>query len=50
MTVFYYASVSTTDGQVYLLGYEVGNPSTSDVQILRLTPFERNFPYEEGDG
>lgn len=36
VTVVYYAKISTTDGKDYFLGYEIGNPSTGDVQVLRV--------------
>lgn len=34
--IIYYGMVSTTDGEEYLLGYELGNPSTGDVKVLKL--------------
>jgi len=35
MVVVYYAVVSTTDGEKYMLGYELGNPVTGDVKVFR---------------
>jgi len=32
--IFFYAEESTTDGKRYLLGYELGDPSTGDVVVL----------------
>ena len=36
MVVVYYTKISTTDGKDYLLGYEIGNPSTGNVETLKL--------------
>lgn len=36
MTIVYYAKISTTDGKDYFLGYEIGNPSTGDIDVLRV--------------
>ena len=36
MSIIYYAEVTTTDGQRYLLGYDEEKTGTCDVVILKL--------------
>lgn len=38
--IVYYAKVSTTDREEYLFGYELGNPSTGNVEVLKLKGWE----------
>ena len=34
--IIYYGEISLTSGEVYLIGHELGNPSTGDVKVLKL--------------
>jgi len=34
--IIYYGKISLTSGEEYLIGYELGNPSTGDVKVFEV--------------